>query len=121
MSETAPWWWTVHEAGPSRDSAAYGERMNQPLRITVRVKPGAKHDRVGGSWDGALGRALVVAVRASATEGKANKAVRAALAEALDVRPRDVTVVRGARSRDKIMEIHDPPAGAQQQIQSLLD
>ena len=95
--------------------------MNEPLRITVRVKPGAKHDRVGGSWDGALGRALIVAVRASATEGKASKAVCAALAEVLDVRPRDVTVVRGERSRDKIMEIRDPPATAEQLVQSLLE
>jgi uncharacterized protein YggU (UPF0235/DUF167 family) len=32
------------------------------------------------------------------------------LAAALSVRPRQVRVVRGAQSRDKLVEISDPPA-----------
>jgi len=76
---------------------------------------------VQGRWHGPLGEALVVAVRAPATEGKANTAVCAALADVLDVRARDVAVVRGMRGRDKIVEIDTPPAGAWQCVRSLLD
>jgi uncharacterized protein len=50
-------------------------------------------------------RALVVAVAAPAVDGKANEAVRRAVAEAFGVRARDVTVVSGERSRDKVLEI----------------
>lgn len=93
--------------------------MNEPLRITVRVKAGSKRDRVNGRWDGPLGEALVVAVRAPATEGKANKAVCAVLADVLGVRAGDITVIRGSRSRDKIVEIDSPPDGTVQLVQSL--
>jgi len=50
-------------------------------------------------------RALVVVVAAPAVDGKANEAVRRAVAEAFGVRARDVTVVSGERSRDKVLEI----------------
>ena len=47
----------------------------------------------------------MVAVAAPAVDGKANEAVRRAVAQAFGVRARDVTVVSGARSRDKVLEI----------------
>ena len=50
-------------------------------------------------------RALVVAVAAPAVDGKANEAVRRAVAAAFGVRARDVTVVSGERSRDKVLEV----------------
>jgi len=50
-------------------------------------------------------RVLVVAVAAPAVDGKANEAVRRAVADAFGVRVRDVTVVSGERSRDKVLEI----------------
>lgn len=49
--------------------------------------------------------ALVVAVAAPAEDGRANAAVRAALAEAFGVRARYVRIVGGLRSRDKVAEI----------------
>ncbi|NUT51213.1 MAG: DUF167 domain-containing protein, partial [Saccharothrix sp.] len=53
--------------------------MAEAFRFAIRVKPGAKREAVGGRWgDGAL----VVAVAAPAVEGKANEAVRKALARA---------------------------------------
>ena len=76
------------------------------MRITIRVKPGAKREAVGGSH----GTALVVAVQAPPTEGKANEAVRRALAEAFDVRKQDVTIVTGERSRDKTVDLPDNQA-----------
>jgi uncharacterized protein YggU (UPF0235/DUF167 family) len=48
---------------------------------------------------------LVVAVAAPAVDGKANAALCAAVADALGVRARDVRIVGGLRSRDKLLEI----------------
>ena len=50
-------------------------------------------------------RVLVVTVAAPAVDGKANEAVRRAVADAFGVRVRDVTVVSGERSRDKVLEV----------------
>jgi hypothetical protein len=63
---------------------------------------------VGGRYDGPHGPALIVAVGAPAVDGKATEAVRRALADALAVRPREVTLRLGATSRDKIFTV---PAG----------
>jgi hypothetical protein len=41
---------------------------HEGVRISVRVRPGARRDAVGGSWAGPRGPALVVAVRARAIE-----------------------------------------------------
>jgi uncharacterized protein (TIGR00251 family) len=76
------------------------------LRFAVRVKPGARRDAVGGRWTGGSDRdALVVAVSAPAVAGKANEAVRRALAAAFGVRRRDVAIVMGDRARDKVVEV----------------
>jgi uncharacterized protein YggU (UPF0235/DUF167 family) len=73
--------------------------------VTVRVRPGAGRDRVGGRYDGPHGPALVVAVAAPAVDGKATEAVRRALAAALGVRRADVTLRLGATSRDKVFTV----------------
>lgn len=72
------------------------------MRFAVRVKPGARRPAVGGRW---ADDALVVAVAAPAVEGKANEAVRRALAAAFGVRRRDVVIVTGERGRDKVVEV----------------
>lgn len=73
------------------------------MRVAIRVKPGASRTRVGGRY----GDRLVVAVTARAVEGAATEAALAALAEALGVRRRDVVLVVGATSRDKVVEVPD--------------
>lgn len=83
------------------------------LRFDVRVRPGASRTAVGGH----RGPALTVAVSAPAVDGKANEALRRALADAFGVRPRQVAVVRGERSRDKVVEIED---GDPQRLTELL-
>ncbi len=83
------------------------------VRVAIRVGPGASRTRVGGSH----GEALVIKVSAPAVEGKATEAALRALAEALGVRRRDVTLVSGATSRDKIVEV----AGDVAQVTSVLD
>ena len=92
-----------------------------PTRFAVRVKPGARRTAVGGTWPGTLGPALVVAVTAPAVDGRANDAVRTALATALDVPERAITIVVGTRSRDKIVEIADPPPDLPDRVHRLQD
>ncbi|MDI2126200.1 DUF167 domain-containing protein [Yinghuangia seranimata] len=85
-------------ASPEQSAAA--------RRIAIRVKPGASRTAVGGTH----GEALVVAVAARAVDGKATEAALRALADALGVRRRRLTLVTGATSRDKVVELAEPPA-----------
>jgi uncharacterized protein len=135
----------------------------QTFRFAVRVKPGARREKVGGRWpgptaapgsskqpgstggpdpnaasgsvegtiapkaDGSQGRearsgsALMVAVTAAAVEGKANEAVRRALAKAFGVRRQDVRLVSGERSREKLIELDPAPADASSRLAGLLE
>lgn len=88
-------------------------------RFAIRVKPGARHTVVGGHWDGRFGAALVVAVTAPAVDGKANEAVCRALAVALDVPRRRITVVTGAHARDKLVEVDPAPPGLAAKVDAL--
>jgi hypothetical protein len=51
----------------------------------------------------------VVAVTARAVDGKATEAALRAVAEAFDVKRREVTLVAGATSRDKVVDIDGEP------------
>ncbi|WP_051113914.1 DUF167 domain-containing protein [Actinopolymorpha alba] len=93
--------------------------MDTPQRIAVRVKPGARRARVGGRYAGRNGPALVVAVNAPPVDGRATEAVRVALAQAFGVSIREISLVSGARSRDKIFEVVAPDVTAR--LESLLD
>jgi uncharacterized protein YggU (UPF0235/DUF167 family) len=78
------------------------------VRVAIRVRPGASRTRVGGRY----GDRLVVAVGARAVDGAATQAALAALARALGVRRRDVSLVAGATSRDKVVEVLDEAVDA---------
>ncbi|RAY16515.1 DUF167 domain-containing protein [Actinomadura craniellae] len=71
------------------------------VRVAIRVRPGAARVAVGGTHGGAL----VVRVPARAVEGRATEAALRAVADAVGVRRRDVRLVTGATSRDKVVEI----------------
>lgn len=71
------------------------------MRVLVRVRPGASRTAVGGSYDGML----VVRVQERAVDGAATAAVLRAVAEAFGVRRADVTLVSGATSRTKVLEV----------------
>jgi uncharacterized protein len=63
----------------------------------------------------------MVSVTAGAVEGKANEAVRRALAKAFGVRRQDVRLVSGERSRDKLIELDPAPADAAPRLAALLE
>jgi uncharacterized protein YggU (UPF0235/DUF167 family) len=86
------------------------------VRVAVRVRPGASRTRVGGRY----GDRLVVAVQERAVDGAATEAALRALADALGVRRRAVTLVAGATSRDKVVEVDDVP-GLAEAVQALGD
>jgi uncharacterized protein YggU (UPF0235/DUF167 family) len=92
----------------------------QELRVPIRVRPGAARPRVGGAYDGPRGRALVVAVAARAVDGKATEAALRAVAQALGVPRRAVTLVAGASSRDKVVAVAGPPAAVPALLAELL-
>ncbi len=71
-------------------------------KITVRVTPRGGRDAIDGYGPGGV---LRVRVAAAPAEGKANDAVTRLLAKVLGVPPTRVTVVAGASSRVKVVEI----------------
>ena len=71
------------------------------MRLSVWVRPGSARPDVGGEHDGAL----VVRVTARAVDGRATAAALTAIADAFGVRRHAVTLVAGAASRRKIVEV----------------
>lgn len=69
-------------------------------RLAVRVTPGARIEQV----DIEDGR-LTVRVRARPEDGKATEAVRRLLAQALDIAPSRLSLLRGATSREKQFQV----------------
>jgi uncharacterized protein (TIGR00251 family) len=69
--------------------------------VPVRVQPRASRDEIVGWRDDALR----VRVTAPPVEGEANESVRRLVARALGVAPSTVALVRGDRSRDKVVRV----------------
>lgn len=91
------------------------------MRVLLRVKPGASHTAVGGRYDGPAGPALVVAVAARAVDGQATKAALEAVAAAFGTRRSAVTLVRGATSRDKLVDVEGQDSELRRRLDELLD
>jgi uncharacterized protein YggU (UPF0235/DUF167 family) len=77
------------------------------FRLAIRVRPGAARASVGGTH----GDALVVRVCERAVDGNATEAALRAVARALGVKRRDVRLVTGPTSRDKVVAVDVGPAG----------
>lgn len=71
-------------------------------RLAVRVTPGARVEALEIAGD-----TLLAKVRAKPEDGKANDAVRALLAKALQVAPSRLELLRGATSREKQFRLCD--------------
>jgi len=70
-------------------------------RIPLRVQASARRNELVRIRDGVL----VVRVTAPAIEGRANDSLRRLVAKRLRVRVSTVRIVRGHRSRDKVIEV----------------
>jgi uncharacterized protein (TIGR00251 family) len=75
--------------------------MEKSTTFAVRVTPRAKQNKVLPQADGSL----KVYVTAPPEDGRANEAVIETIAEWLGVRRRDVEIVRGATSRNKVVRV----------------
>jgi uncharacterized protein len=71
------------------------------VELEVRVIPRARRDELAGERDGRL----LVRVTAPPLEGRANAAVCELIAKAAGVPKTSVAVIRGERSRDKLVRI----------------
>ena len=82
-----------HAAGETRIAVP----SPTPVVLRVRAKPNARAEGLTRDADGGL----VARVKAAPVDGRANAAIQALLARALDVPRRGVTITGGARSRQK--------------------
>jgi uncharacterized protein len=78
-------------------------RQTGRMRVEIHVRPSATKTIVGGTHDGAL----LVRVTEPADNGRATAAALRVLADSLKVPRSSVTLVRGATSRRKLIEIVD--------------
>ena len=72
------------------------------MRLTIRVIPNAKQNRIVQDVTG-----YKVYLTAPPVEGKANKALIKFLAEHFEVKKSGVRIIRGLKTRDKVVEITD--------------
>lgn len=70
-------------------------------RITVRLTPRGGRNAIDG-WDGDT---LRVRISSAPVDGKANDALLRVLAKALGVAPSRLTLISGAQSRTKTIEV----------------
>ena len=87
--------------------------------LAVRVQPGARHEGPGriralpaADRGHATPAAVVWYIRARAVEGQANAALVRSVANHVDVPRRAVEIIRGERSRAKVLRIHARPVSA---------
>lgn len=71
------------------------------MRIIVKAKPGAKEQGIEKIAD----NSYVVSVKEPPTQGKADKAIIAALAKYFDKSTSQVRIVLGHTSKQKVIEI----------------
>lgn len=86
-----------HDFPPAEAILALADREG---RLALRVTPGSRSEAIS-IGDGAV----AVKVRAKPTDGEANQAVLALLAEALDLPTSRLRMLRGATGRDKLVQL----------------
>jgi uncharacterized protein len=76
-------------------------RLMAGTRIPLRVQASARDNEVVGMRGGVL----IVRVTAPAVDGRANESLRRLVAKRLRLPKSAVTIIRGQRSRDKVIEV----------------
>lgn len=77
------------------------EQRNEDVVLNLRVQPKASRNAIAVEPDGRVR----VALTAPPVDGEANEALRVFIAKTLGIPRRDVTLVRGEKSRDKTLSI----------------
>ena len=76
------------------------------MRVAVRLSPRARADRIEGVARLADGAAVLkVSITAPPAEGRANEALLQLLAKQWHLPRRDLAIVRGAKSRSKLVHV----------------
>jgi uncharacterized protein (TIGR00251 family) len=78
------------------------------LRLQIHLQPRAARTRIAGRH----GAAIKVQVHAAPVDGAANAALLDLLAETLAVPRHALHIVRGVRSREKVVEVYAADLGA---------
>ncbi|MBA4767318.1 MAG: DUF167 domain-containing protein [Porphyrobacter sp.] len=82
------------------DAGELRGRIGADGRLAVKVIPGAREESVT-----LTDAAILVKVRAPADKGAANAAVLGVVARALGLAPSRVRLLRGATSREKVLQV----------------
>lgn len=75
--------------------------QKEPLKINVRVQPGARKNQLLGFQEDVLR----VKIAAPPVEGKANRELIVFLSEVLGIRKSDITIEKGATTKRKMVGI----------------
>jgi len=75
------------------------------VRVNVRVYPAARKTKVGGRYGSGDPPVLIVRVTAPAVDGRANAAVIEAMAVAFAVKPKEIDLIFGGSSRNKVLSV----------------
>ena len=79
------------------------------IKLVVKVIPNAKKSEIAEDFVDLLGvRNLRIRINQPPEDGKANKAVIDLLAEYLNVKKRDISIISGLTSRNKTIEVDLP-------------
>lgn len=81
-------------------------QIEQGIRLTLHIQPGAKHTRIVGLY----GEALKISLAAPPVDGKANQALLRFLAEELAIPIRSLCLSCGETSRRKVVIVQQPTA-----------
>ena len=89
------------------------------VTLRVKVQPRARRPGLQGLAPGADGPRLRIAVAEAPEDGRANRALCAALAEALGLAPSALRVVQGAAAREKTVSIAGDPEALAAKLEAL--
>ena len=89
------------------------------LSVRVKAQPRAKRAGLLGLAPGADGPRLKIAVTEAPEEGRANRAICAALARALGMPPSAAEVAQGGAAREKVVFIAGDPDALASRLEAL--
>jgi uncharacterized protein (TIGR00251 family) len=93
--------------------------MPEGVAVLIKVQPRSRRPGLHGTQDSASGLRLKVAVTEAAEDGKANRAVCAMLAKALDRPPSSVEIASGASNREKLVLVTGDSTALGEKLRSL--